>query len=46
MIISYEGEEVDADSLWHKKGELMILDDDDRYVTSAHDEKKFYKVKD
>ena len=43
-IISFEGEIIDADSLWEKKGELMVLVDDDRYASAPYDEKKFYKV--
>ena len=42
-IISFEGEIIDADSLWEKKGELMVLVDDDRYASAPYDEKKFYK---
>ena len=42
-IISFEGEIIDADSLWEKKGELMVLVDDDRYASTPYDEKKFYK---
>jgi hypothetical protein len=45
-IKSFEGEMVDAESLWIKRGELMILVDDDRYASAPYDEKKFYKVKD
>ena len=45
-IISFEGEIIDADSLWEKKGELMVLVDDDRYASAPYDEKKFYKVED
>ena len=43
-IISFEGEIIDADSLWEKKRELMVLVDDDRYASAPYDEKKFYKV--
>ena len=42
-IISFEGEMIDADSLWQKKGELMVLVDDDRYASTPYDENKFYK---
>ena len=42
-IISFEGEIIDADSLWEKKGELMVLVDDDRYASTPYDEKNFYK---
>ena len=42
-IISFEGEIIDADSLWEKKGELMVLVDDDRYASIPYDEKIFYK---
>lgn len=44
--ITFEGEIVDAESLWIKRGELMILVDDDRYASAPYDEKKFYKVED
>lgn len=40
-LISHEGGEVDAGSLWLKKGELMILVDEDEYVTTAYDENIF-----
>lgn len=43
-IISFEGEHIDADSLWKKNGELMVLVDEDRYASAPFDEKKFYKV--
>ena len=42
-IISFEGEIIDADSLWEIKGELMVLVDDDRYASTPYDEKNFYK---
>ena len=45
-ITSFEGELVDAESLWQKKGELMVLVDDDRYASTPYDENKFYKIKD
>ena len=45
-ITSLEGEMVDAESLWIKTGELMILVDDDIYASAPYDEKKFYKVED
>lgn len=43
-IISYEGIEVEVESLWIRKGELMVLIDDDQYVTAPHSESKFYRV--
>ena len=43
-ITSFEGEMVDAESLWIKRDEQMILVDDDRYASAPYDEKKFYKV--
>ena len=43
-IVSYEGLEVEVESLWKKKGELMVLVDDDQYVTFPFSETKFYKV--
>ena len=42
-IISFEGEIIDADSLWQKKRELMVLVDDDRYAYTLYYKKKFYK---
>ena len=44
-ITSYEGEEIDAESLWTRKGDLMILVDEDRYITTYYDENKYYKLK-
>ncbi|MEC5156663.1 hypothetical protein [Chryseobacterium sp. MP_3.2] len=43
-LISYEGIEVDEASLWLRKGELMVLVDDDQYVTYPFSESKFYEV--
>lgn len=43
-ITSYEGETIEAESLWTRKGELMILVDEDRYITSIFDDRKYYKV--
>ncbi len=43
-LISYEGIEVDVESLWIRKGELMVLIDDDQYVTAPFSETKFYPV--
>lgn len=43
-IVSYEGIEVEVESLWKRKGELMVLVDDDQYVTFPFSETKFYKV--
>ena len=43
-IISYEGIEVDVESLWIRKGELMVLIDEDQYVTFPFSESKFYQV--
>lgn len=43
-MISYENVHVDAESLWEKKGDLMVLVDDDQYVTFPFDENKFYLV--
>ncbi|WP_160316005.1 hypothetical protein [Chryseobacterium sp. Hurlbut01] len=44
-VISYEGVHVDAESLWQKKGDLMVLADEDQYITFPFDENKFYKVR-
>lgn len=43
-LISYESIEVEVESLWIRKGELMILVDDDQYVTYPYSEGKFYQV--
>lgn len=43
-IISFEGIHVEAESLWVKKGQLMVLVDDDQYVTFPFSESKFYRV--
>ncbi len=43
-VISYEGIEVEVESLWKRKGELMVLVDDDQYITYPYSETKFYKV--
>lgn len=43
-IVSYEGIEVEVESLWKRKGELMVLVDDDQYVTYPYSEGKFYQV--
>ncbi len=45
IIISHEGVEVDAGSLWEKRGELMILVDEDQFVSSPYDERIFIPVK-
>lgn len=36
-VISIQGIHVDAMSLWYRNGELMILEDEDVYVTLAYD---------
>ena len=43
-IISYEGIHVEVESLWKRNGELMVLIDEDQYVTFPYSETKFYKV--
>ena len=43
-LISYESIEVDENSLWIKRGQLMVLADEDQYVTYPFSEEKFYKV--
>ena len=40
-LISIEGVEVESGSLWMKKGELMVLVDEDQYVTTVYDGKTF-----
>jgi hypothetical protein len=44
-LISYEGILVDAESLWKKEGELMILVDDDQHITTFFDEDIFKEEK-
>lgn len=43
-LLAQNGEFVDEGSLWRRDGELMILEDDDRYVTFPYSEIKFYPV--
>ena len=43
-IISFEGVHVEAESLWVKKGQLMVLVDEDEYATYPYSETKFYPV--
>ncbi len=44
-LISNEGVPVDAGSLWKKEDQLMVLDDEDQYITYAFDEAEFYEEK-
>ncbi|WP_267281620.1 hypothetical protein [Chryseobacterium luquanense] len=44
-LISMQGIPVDAGSLWRKQGQLMVLVDDDQYVTHAYEEAEFYEEK-
>lgn len=34
-IVSDQGDLIDKGHLWEKKGELMVLVDDDRYITHS-----------
>ena len=43
-VISKEGIFVDAESLWKLEGEMLILVDEDQYVSFPFSESKFYKV--
>ena len=43
-LISYEGIHIEAESLWEKRGELMVLVDEDQYITYPFNANKFYKV--
>lgn len=43
-IISFEGIFVEVESLWIRKGELMVLVDDDQYASFPYSETKFYPV--
>lgn len=45
-IISYEGILVEAQSLWRKHGELMILEDEDQFASAPYDENKFTFIND
>lgn len=43
-IISFERIYVEQDSLWERRGDLMVLVDEDQYVTYPFEEDKFFKV--
>lgn len=43
-MVSFEDVTVDAHSLWKREGQLMVLVDDDQYVSAAYEEQKFYLV--
>ncbi|MGL6037549.1 MAG: hypothetical protein ACRC0E_01475 [Soonwooa sp.] len=43
-LTSHEGIFVEAGSLWQKRGELMILEDEDQFVSAPFDEKIFISV--
>lgn len=43
-IISFEGIFVEAESLWIRKGQLMVLVDEDQYASFPYSETKFYPV--
>ena len=43
-IISFEGVHVEAESLWVKKGQLMVLVNEDEHATYPYSETKFYPV--
>lgn len=43
-IVSFEGVIVDAESLWVKRGQLMVLVDEDEYASCPYSETKFYPV--
>lgn len=44
-LLSNEDIPVDAGSLWKKQDQLMVLVDEDQYVTHAYDEAEFYEEK-
>lgn len=44
-ITSFEGILVEAESLWKRKGELMVLVDDDQYATFPYSVRNFYLVR-
>ena len=41
-IQSYEGVAIEPGFLWEKRGQLMVLVDDDEYITCAYDENCFH----
>lgn len=43
-LISYEGIHVEKESLWEKRGGLMVLVDEDQFASCPFEEDKFYKV--
>lgn len=43
-LISIEGVFVDAESLWKLQDGILVLVDDDQFVTYPFSESKFYKV--
>ncbi|MEI7487455.1 MAG: hypothetical protein WCJ72_08610 [Chryseobacterium sp.] len=34
---------IDADSLWEKQDDIMVLVNDDEYITVKYEESEFYK---
>lgn len=42
-ITSNEGVHIDAGSLWRRSGQLMILVDDDQYISFPYYETEFYE---
>ena len=44
LDITAEFEFVEADSLWERKGDLMILEDEDRYVEFPYSPTNFREV--
>ncbi len=43
-ILSHEGILVETESLWVRRGQLMVLVDEDQYATFPYSETKFYHV--
>ncbi|MBO6184196.1 MAG: hypothetical protein J6O88_05800 [Chryseobacterium sp.] len=44
-IIDQFGVVVDADSLWEKQDDIMVLVNDDEYISVPYDEAEFYEEK-
>lgn len=43
-IISHENRSVDPNSLWRKRGHLMVLEDENNFTSAPYDSKKFMLV--
>ena len=45
-VKSQQGILVDAESLWYLEGDVLVLDDEDQYITHTLDRNIFYVVLD